>query len=527
MALSSTESSRELQEKSLDDGLTHQPEASPEDLSASTVPVETLVTHLLAAKRALSSVTAVQRADSLLTTSRAHHEESILLTSQTAFLRRGISDQLRVLLRVRRGLGKTQDGRKKEFRALLKTLDDGGGRLEGTMEMLRGRRVESAFRPAGEEERSLLHFVDTDAVERLKEEVKGSLTDLQAAQTAFGMDIGRFDDDLGQLNEVMASAPGEGDEEDDENSRKSIPELMGAMKENSQSMAEQLSSLTRHFDMCVTAVRSTEGGSALARRRAAEMSISRLADPQGSAEPISISGVIADPTDLEPMSAEERVEVVNVVLQDAPEVEEVVADLANALEGMEADFASLSEKLSTVRAAHDATVTAFQVLKDLGGRLSSYVAAEAEFLERWDAERAVVQDKLAEMDELRRFYDGYAAAYDSLILEADRRRLVEDKVQSVWAKAQENVDRIIEGDKRERETFMEEIGEWLPTDLWTGMGKDIRRWEVTAADDRGEDDTRRIEDDTGDVGKRHKVPALSRSVVNAARERLGRATEAR
>jgi autophagy-related protein 17 len=326
---------------------------------------------------------------------------------------------------------------------------------------------------------------------------------------------------MASLNEVMASAPSDDLEgEESREQKQPIPHILVLLGNNAQAMAEHLSSLTRHFDMCVTAVRSTEGGSALARRRAAEISTSQLSDP------VSISGVIADPTDLEPMSAEERAEVISVVLQDAPEVDEVVAELQSAAEGMEGEFTSLTERVEAVKAAHEATVQAFHVLKDLGLRLNSYVAAEGEFLERWTGELSAVQEKLAEMDELRRFYDGYAAAYDSLILEADRRRLVEEKVRSVWRKAREVVDRIVEADQREREAFMEEIGEWLPTDLWVGMEKGLRRWEVRALDEIGGSvGGKDGEDELGSATLQHRAPALSRSVVNAAMQRLSQAGE--
>ena len=91
--------------------------------------------------------------------------------------------------------------------------------------------------------------------------------------------------------------------------------------------------------------------------------------------------------------------------------------------------------------------------------------------------------KLEEMDELRRFYEGYASAYDSLTLEVERRRSAEEKVQAIWRKAKESVDKIIEADRKERDHFRQEIGEFLPTDLWVGMNGPLRRWEVVPVDD--------------------------------------------
>lgn len=60
------------------------------------------------------------------------------------------------------------------------------------------------------------------------------------------------------------------------------------MVDHSSNMAQLLASLTNHFDMCVTAIRTTEGAVALARRKAAEVTQSQGLDG------VSISGVIAE-----------------------------------------------------------------------------------------------------------------------------------------------------------------------------------------------------------------------------------------
>jgi autophagy-related protein 17 len=257
-------------------------------------------------------------------------------------------------------------------------------------------------------------------------------------------------------------------------------------------MAEHLTSLTRHFDMCVTAVRTTEGGAALALRKAAEVTSSQHGDQ------VSISGVMGNPHGgqddgsrrvEEPMSAEERADVVSVVVADAPEVDDVVADLEAALQAMEADFAALRAQTDRIRAVYGGAVAAFAALEEVGLRLGGYVAAEAEFVARWEDEREVIFRKLEEMDELRRFYDGYAGAYDSLLLEVERRRGVEDKILGLLRKAREGVEKIVEADRREREVFREEVGEFLPTDLWVGMNRPLGRWEVVAVGEDAEEDT--------------------------------------
>ena len=149
------------------------------DLEINDVAVETLVEHLLAAKRSLSSMTLVLRANDLATHARQLHEEAVILSAQTAFLRRGITEQVRVLLRLRKGMSQAYENGKKEFRALLRTLDAADGRLESTLKTLRETVVDSVFRPTGEEPKCLIDFVDEKSVDGIRDSLKESIAELQ------------------------------------------------------------------------------------------------------------------------------------------------------------------------------------------------------------------------------------------------------------------------------------------------------------------------------------------------------------
>jgi autophagy-related protein 17 len=152
-----------------------------DDEAADSVPVETLVQHLLDAKRSLSSMTLVLRANELVTAARQAHEESVILEAQSQFLRRGISDQIRLLLRARRSMNKTYDSGKREFKQIIGTLDAANSRLENTMNILTDLTVESAFRPKGEEKRNLLDFVDVAQVDTMRNALKDNIAALQVS----------------------------------------------------------------------------------------------------------------------------------------------------------------------------------------------------------------------------------------------------------------------------------------------------------------------------------------------------------
>jgi autophagy-related protein 17 len=75
--------------------------------------LETLVSHLLASKRSLSSITTVWRANEIVTSARAALEESVVLNSRAEFLRSGVMEQVKVLKKVRNGIeGVYKDGQR-------------------------------------------------------------------------------------------------------------------------------------------------------------------------------------------------------------------------------------------------------------------------------------------------------------------------------------------------------------------------------------------------------------------------------
>ncbi|KAK1828797.1 autophagy-related protein 17 [Podospora conica] len=464
---------------------------------ANQVPVEVLVNHLLHAKQSLSSINLVLRAHELVTNARQMHEDSVVLGAQTDFLRRGIQEQTRILLLVHKMMTRAYDHGRRDFKKLIAELDRANAQLEETMAALRSTRVDPSFRPPGEEPKCLMDFVDENQVEGMHDALKESIKELRAAQESFDRDLLRFETDIRNLKKTMSTAIPPSST-DSSASCQPIPDLLASLSEHSHAMAEQLTSLTQHFDLCVKAVRATEGGAALARRQAADLT-------EGG-EPVSVSGVIAEQdahnmADLEAMDPQERAEVVQVVVDDAHEVDEVVSEIQAGLLQMEADFGALKEQTDRIRAANAATIAAFHFVDEIGAKLQSYIDAEAEFVQRWEDEKEIVYNKVDEMSLLREFYDGYASAYGSLMLEVERRRAVQEKIANTWRKAKETVDKLVEGDRKEREHFRQEIGEFLPTDLWVGMVEPATRWEVVAVEEEAE----------GSMGTEASTPTLKKA----------------
>jgi len=147
--------------------------------------LETLVAHLLSAKRALASISTVWRANEIVTSARSALEESVKLSARTGFMRDGISEQVKILRKVRGGIENVYKEGQRDFKNVIRTLDGANSRLESTMDILRLTMVEAAFRPAEENPRSLLDFVDEQSVETMRDAVKESIRESRVGIVQF------------------------------------------------------------------------------------------------------------------------------------------------------------------------------------------------------------------------------------------------------------------------------------------------------------------------------------------------------
>ena len=155
------------------------PSSSHGEPATDAISVETLVQHLLDAKQSLSTMTLVLRANAIATAARHAHEESVLLSAQTHFIRSGINEQAQLLYKVKRRISNTRTAGKRQLEDTIASLDAADGRLQDTMHSLRRTIVESALRPKGEEQRNLLDFVDENEVEKMRDAIKKNIGTLK------------------------------------------------------------------------------------------------------------------------------------------------------------------------------------------------------------------------------------------------------------------------------------------------------------------------------------------------------------
>lgn len=515
--------------------------------------LETLISHLVAAKRSLSSIHHVWRANEIVTAARSALEESVVAYSRTGFLRHGLNNQLRLLYSVRNEVEEVSRRGRAEFSGVLKDLDAADARLRKTLNLLRETIVHAGFRPEGEEPKSLHDFVDERAVEDLNASLKVSIDRTNAAQAELDVSNSAFDDQLRSIKQALghyraATMPATASPTSSSSSAasasnsslpplSSMPSMLSSLEMHAQEVANLLESLVRHFDLCVTAVKHTEGGGAAARSITGDMPPGvNVNNPGGP----NLEDANAP---LEPLSHSEYQEMKNVIIKDAAEAEDVVLEIQDRIGEMESILENVLTQRDSLLSVYHATVDIFQHLSSLASTgLPGCIAQAYNFSRIWNEEHDRINVGLADLSDLHSLYEGFLDAYDGLILEVARRKHVRQRVEKILRETRQKLDQLYEEDVNAREAFRVEQGDYLPSDIWPGVSGEPMRVEFlrtsgnfaaaptthagdggTAAVDTKQQPRGRIAVENTDGGE--VIPDLPRHVIEQSLARLNARTK--
>ncbi|PYH49152.1 autophagy-related protein 17 [Aspergillus saccharolyticus JOP 1030-1] len=469
----------------------HHPGEASKDQESSIPQLDTLISHLVAAKRSLSSINHVWRANEIVTAARSALEESVIVSARTGFLRRGLNNQLRLLYSVRSEVEEISLRGRSEFAGVLKDLDAAGARLRKTLGLLQGTIVHPSFRPDGEDQKSLHDFVDERGVDELHAALKASIDrtnaaqlDLDSSNYAFDNELQAIKKALGNYREVTKLASSRSSSSSSPSASNSslpnlssMPSMLHSLEMHAQEMANLLESLVRHFDLCVTAVKHTEGGGAAAQTITGDMPAGVNVNGRGGPNiEEEINAHLNAP--LDPLSESGYLEMVSVLMKDAAEAEDVVMEIQDRIGEMESVLESIICSRDNLLSVYNATTEIFGHISSLASvRLPSYIAQAHNFTRVWNEEHDRINGGLADLSDLSSLYDGFLEAYDSLILEVSRRRHVRQRVEKVLRDAKHKLDQLYEEDVNAREAFRVEQGDYLPSDIWPGIGCEPMRIE--------------------------------------------------
>ena len=424
-----------------------------------------------------------------------------ILSARTTYLQRSLTSQLKILRGIQFELEQTANATQAEFSAVLKELDAADTRLQRTVQALKDTRVEDAFKTArtkdatGDDASSLketLHdFVDSKPVEELKDDLKASIDEVQQAKRRMDESIHGLEDDLQAVNQALGEKTVSSSSIKSDLQQTTVPTLLKAIENHAKEMAESLESLVKHFDLCVTAIKHTEGGGA-----AVAQNVSAGDLPEG----VSVEDFDAP---AQPITEEERQQMMEVLENDSAEVDDVVIEIQERHAEMESQLEQTLMWKERKEGMYEDVIAAFKLLEQLNTRLAGYVSQSSSFLIRWSYERTKIENGMAGLEDLREVYESFLEAYDGLILEVARRRAVKKQMEKVVSETHSRLEQLYEDDVAARDAFRTEQGDFLPSDIWPGLTNLPLKFVISRVDDESE-----------------SVPDLPRKTVDEALRRL-------
>ena len=301
--------------------------------------------------------------------------------------------------------------------------------------------VEPSFRPPNDEPKSLFDFVDEAGINDLYETIKQSIDRYDTARSTFKDISAVFDRDLNLIHENLVTPEEEQEAERrmQSNHGSPIPVLYASLETHAAEIAQNLESLVKHYDLCVNALKHTEGGGE-AITKAGESEQQEQFEGLG----VDLAQIEAEAA-LQPISAADRAEMLAVLQKDAAEVEDVVNEIKDRLAEMEEQFAQVMAYIQLLRGTAERLRNTLQEVKRVARNIHGCIAACAEFQTAWSEEKAVLQEKMDEVDSMVDLYSGFAGAYDELILEAQRRKHVKHKMEKAIKETVKYLQQLYQG----------------------------------------------------------------------------------
>jgi autophagy-related protein 17 len=482
------------------------PPASPEPSFHGPPDLERLVLHLVSAKRALSSTQHVVRANDLITSSRTFIEDIVISNAKNSYAKNGVDEQLDTLQAIHDGIVDTGELAAAEFKQTIARLDVANDRLQTTLAGLKkvlideslqkprqilsqssnesqvssrseGRTNESAT--AETKQRTLHDFVDEGNHEDVLASLRSLIDSYHEAEGDLTDNTVRFSKSIASASDILLEHASGSDPP-----RRPTPydepllttsALFNSMESHAAEMASSLQSLVSHYDLCVSALKHTEGGGEAAR---AALQTVELAKNTPGIEESLYRATVPDP-----MDEDERLEMLRVLENDAIEVEDVASEISERASEMEDLYSQLSNRASlsrktTSRIRH--AMTQLHIIKDT---LPLYIDALSFFRSSWSNIQMSIVNKTQELVGFCSFYEQFLVGYKKLLREVDRRKAVDLQMRKVAEKASKELERLWESDRAAREEFVNDVGGFLPGDLAPSLAEIGKRWEVKQVED--------------------------------------------
>ncbi|KAF2107673.1 autophagy-related protein 17 [Lophiotrema nucula] len=467
------------------------------------ITLEDLVHHFVASKRSLNTQTILWRANELVNTARELLEENAVLAAKNSSIRSIVDEQVDALEAVRRGIDVVEAEVQAEFKQILHDLDTSFSGLRSTLAVLRDTPIESVLRPPGTAQKHLFDFIDNATVSSLEDSLRACIDRYNDSRSNLSDSNDSFDTSLDNLHSSLENVP---NTPATSSNPSPIPSLYQELEGHAREAAQAFQSLVRHYDLCVTALRHTEGGSAAATQATGDA-------PGQSGDDFS-----APP---EPMTDEERQEMLTVLVKDAREVEDVVSEIRERGSEMTFLLNQIQNHVDHLRNEDSALSSIIKLLAHLAVQAKEHISTSRSFHGSWlEDTRPTLLTGIEEWENQREFYERFDLAYAELLVEIASRRRRHEKAKRKADEAQKELDRLHADDLRAREQFTLTQGDFLPLDIWPGLRDPPRKYEVRVIGVQREEQGVEGTDEEDIIAQ--SIPQLGRNVVERALTRVKR-----
>lgn len=304
--------------------------------------------------------------------------------------------------------------------------------------------VEPSFRPPDEEPKSLFDFVDDSGIDNLYDSIRQSMDRYKSVREHYQDICETFDKDIAAVHQSLTMPREEQETEQRMLSYSGSPiaALHSSLETHATETAKLLEGLVKHYDLCVTALKHTEGGGeAITQAESSEQ------EEQLAGFGVDL-GVIENQAAPQEMSDAEKAEMLAVLQKDAAEVDDVINEIKDRLAEMEEQLGQVAAYIQILRNTADRLRSALKRLKEVASKVTGYINESAEFQSAWADEKAFLLEKMEEVEALADFNSGFADAHDGLIVEAQRRKHVRNKMEKIMKEAMSHIEQLYQGRHR-------------------------------------------------------------------------------
>jgi autophagy-related protein 17 len=203
-----------------------------------------------------------------------------------------------------------------------------------------------------------------------------------------------------------------------------------------------LEGLVKHYDLCGSALKHTEGGGEA-------ISKASQGDPRQDESRIAGFGLgitrLDEETAPQPVDEDDRLSMLAIIIKDAGEVDDVVDEIRDRLAEMEEHLTRIQMYISSLRSTYNRLRNSLEQLKIIVDRVPDYINDCSMFQASWEEEKGILATKMEEIESLTEFYSGFARGYDGLIVEVQRRRHSKREMDKIARHALSQIEKLYRG----------------------------------------------------------------------------------